>query len=383
LLEKSGRLRTITAAIAVVVAGTLSLGLAPFIVGALVRNELTDAQAGLCFSAEMVGFIVSSFLVVSVLVKTSKRSIALAALIGVMVGNWLCLAASSFQGYACARFLAGLGGGLSTGSIGVLATGGRAERSFAVCNAASISVAAACGLAVPSLAEHVSKFAIFQLIGGLAMCALLTVQWMPSESIVAAAPAPRNRPKTHRWVAVSLGGLMSFFYFAPIAALWAYATELGTLHGADASSAATTVSGGLLIAGLGGCLAASFPFLCDKRYQVVAMASAGGAVLVELLVSVRGLSIYIGAIPAFVFLWFVAYPLMMAILSEIDPTGRLAMSGAIIQTAAFAVGPLLGGMLFDRHAYATFGAACSISFAFAFASAVAIRHTLLNRAQAQ
>jgi predicted MFS family arabinose efflux permease len=369
-----------TAAIAVVTVGTLSLGVAPFIVGALVGNKLTDAQAGLCFSAEMVGFIISSFLVVSLLVDTSKRSLALAALLGIMVGNVLCLAVSSFQGYACARFLAGLGGGLSTGSIGLLAAGSRPERSFAICNAASILVAAACGLVLSPLARHGSKLAIFELMAGLAICALLTVQWMPSEPI--AAPAPRVRSNTARWIAVSLGGSMSFFYFAPIAALWAYATELGTLHGADAGFVATTVSGGLLVAGLAGSLAASFPFLRERRHQVVALASAGGAALVELLVSAHGLPIYIASIPAFVFLWFVAYPLMMAILSTIDPTGRLAMGGALLQTVAFAVGPLLGGALFDRHAYAMFGVACSISFACAFVSAVAIRQILLSGAQA-
>jgi predicted MFS family arabinose efflux permease len=233
-------------------------------------------------------------------------------------------------------------------------------------------VAAACGLAVSALAEHFSKVAIFVLIAAMSSCALLTVRWMPSAPSTT-TPEPGDRGETPLWIALSLGGSISFFYFTPIAALWAYVTEIGILDGADARSVEATVSGGLLVAGLAGSLAAAFPFLRKRPHQVVALASAGGAALVELLLSAPGPSIYAVSVPAFVFLWFLAYPLTMAILSTVDPTGRLAMSGALLQTVAFAVGPLVGGALFDRHAYTTFGVACCISFTCACACVVAIR----------
>ena len=52
--------KRLAAVMALAIVGNLSVGLAPFIVEGLSQAGLTSAQAGLCISSEMLGFVLGS-----------------------------------------------------------------------------------------------------------------------------------------------------------------------------------------------------------------------------------------------------------------------------------------------------------------------------------
>jgi predicted MFS family arabinose efflux permease len=352
----------LAAVMALAIVGNLSVGLAPFIVEGLGHAGLTSAQAGLCISAEMLGFVLGSAALLFWFFNVSRPQIALAALLLVIGGNLLCLPAHGFFTYAGARFIAGIGCGLTTSAYGDLATTLRPERNFAILSGATVVLTSAFGAVAPWLAAQLGTDSLFLLI------ALLAIAALPSVRLITVKPSDLAEARPFRGTfrlgrdAVT-GIAMMLLYFIPLSAYWAYVTQLGVAREADPTTVAEVVSIGFLVSGFGGSLVAMIPALRDKHALVITVAALGGAASVLITCMVPNFFAYAAAVTAFIFFWFLALPFLMGVLSALDPSGRLAISGIIIETIGFVLGPALAGLLIERHSNIAFCAACAVVFA--------------------
>ena len=292
----------------------------------------------------------------------SRPQIALAALLLVMGGNLLCVPAHGFFAYAGARFIGGIGCGLTTSAYGDLATTLRPERNFAILSGATVVLTSALGAIAPWLAAQLGTGSLFLLIGLLATAALPSVHLIAGKPLDPSAVSPSLGSFRLRRDAVT-GISMILFYFVPLSAYWAYVTQLGIAREANPTTVAGVVSVGFLVSGFGGSLVAMIPALRDKHALVITVAALGGAASVFITSMVPNFFAYGAAVAVFIFLWFLALPFLMGVLSALDPSGRLAISGIIIQTIGFVLGPALAGLLIERHSYIAFCTACAVVFA--------------------
>jgi predicted MFS family arabinose efflux permease len=361
----------IAAVMALAIVGNLSVGLAPFIVEGLGHAGLTSAQAGLCISAEMLGFVLGSAALLLRFFNVGRPQIALAALLLVIGGNLLCLPAHGFLTYAGARFIAGIGCGLTTSAYGDLATTLRPERNFAILSGATVVLTSAFGSIAPWLATQLGTDSLFLLIALLATAAL------PGVRLITVKPPDLSAVSPSRGVLLlprdSITGIsMMLLYFIPLSAYWAYVTQLGVAREVDPTTVAKIVSVGFLVSGFGGSLVATLPAVREKHGLVITVAALGSAASVLITCVVPNLFVYAAAVSVFIFLWFLALPFLMGVLSALDPSGRLAISGIIIETIGFVLGPALAGLLIERHSYIAFSAACAVVFGASITCALAV-----------
>ena len=342
-------------------AGLFSQGLAPFIVHGMTDYAgLTASQGGLCIGAEMAGSTLGIAAVLLLLGKTSRQSVALLALGGVIAGNLLCIAANSPLAYMGARFLAGMGCGLTTSAFGIMATTGRPARNFAVFSGASVVLMSAADACIPFLLTHVGLFALFALIAtpaavALPLAGLIRVRLPTSTPVSLAIPAgPARR------AAVS-GLLTNACFFTSLAAFWTYAAEIAVANGNDPRRTANVLAGAFLIGGIGG---STLAVLLSSRFRPNTMIGINAPIMaaaVAVIVWIPGFPLGVAA-TVYLLLWFVTYPFLMALLAGLDVAGRLTVVGVLTQSLGWLAGPALGSVLIAHGSYSRLGVLCCAGF---------------------
>ncbi len=363
-LQADDRLTELAATMAMAVAANLSIGLAPFIVNALSAHAgITPTQAGLCISAEMLGSVVGVVALLVCTFKVRRRPVAVVSLLLLAGGNLLCLLASSFPTFLAARFIAGIGSGLTTFTYALLATTRHPERNFAILSAATIASTAACIAIAPWLSAHLGADSLFAFIALPATLALPGIRWIADSSstpvadrVTSGSAPPRRR------LAPVIGIAMMLLYFTPLSAFWAYVARVGVAREANPTAVAAVVSTGLFFAGFAGCFPAMLSVLRQKRRFIIGLATLGGAASIVVSCLSPNFSIYAAAVSVFIFLWYLAMPFLMGVLSAIDASGRLALGGILIETVGFVLGPAIGGPFIERQLYLPFSVACAAMF---------------------
>lgn len=343
-------------------AGTLSTGLAPLLVSGLVTFSALDVtQAGTCIGAEMAGMGFGGALVLALGSCVRQRTLAIAALVAIVVGNLLCLKCSTFLEFATARTLAGIGCGLTLAAFGMLAATDSPQRNFAIYNGliiATIAIAAACA---PALFELGGGSALFVLIAAGGALALALVGWLPN-----ARPSNEARSSwrialapERRYAAASSLAMM-LLLFIPVGAFWSYTAEIGAAHNYAAGFVANAISlsffaGGIVASATAALLGHSRDHRRILRLCIIGLAFA--AAVASLAVTPI---VYFVAMLVFVFLWMLAWPYAMSLLTRIDATGWLAVAGLLIQSAGFSIGPAFTGSLISARQLGAFAGACSL-----------------------
>jgi predicted MFS family arabinose efflux permease len=386
----AGTARELAALILLGAAGALSLGLAPLIVSALSAGPgLSIPQAGSCVSSEQLGAGLGTVLVLFLLGKVRLRRLGTMALLFIIAGNLLSLVFSSFFALWAARLLAGIGCGLTAAAYGSLATTAAPERNFAIYNGAVIITVSACGMSVPHLVAFGGDRSLFALIAGFSLVALLCIGWSADRPIsMSPATTPTGFALLQSRPAL-LGSLIILFYFIAIAVLWTYVADIGASHRYGASAIATTISLSFLVGGLVASFVATIlarnPAKRAMRRRIVTICTIGGAITTASVIVVPLFPLFAAAVLIFVFLWILLYPFLMGLLSELDPTGWLAVLSLALQSAGFVIGPLVGGALIDGDSsgtsiaagrYIALGVACAISFLLALVCALAAQKSL-------
>jgi len=355
-------------------AGSLSLGLAPIIVAALSGpGGLTTGAAGQCISAEMAGSFIGAALAIFRAHRFTCRSVALIALLIIFGGNLASDPTRSFQYMIIARFVAGLGCGLTTAAYGMLAATSRPTRNFALYAVFAVLVVAVADELIPRIASLWGSRSAFLLIALIAAIAFLSSVSLSRRPLAAVHPSQSTSPLWSR--ASVLAGLMTLFFFTSLGGFWAYAAQIGISKGYSSSLVTTTLSSGFLGAGIAGSLLAAY--LDGRSPSLIAIlwctVITGSSVATVILLAAP--AAFVIGIACFILAWFTAYPFFMGALAQVDSSGRLAMAGVLIQSAGYVIGPLLVGSFVEQHQFGRLIPTCLIGFALALLCTHLLRST--------
>ena len=320
-------------------AGVISHGLAPFIVHSLADYAgLTTSQAGLCVGAEMAGSTCGIAAVLFLLGRTPRRVVAIAALTAVIAGNALCIFAGSTVAYMGARFIAGVGCGLTTSAFGILAAVGRPARNFAIFSGATVVLMSAADACIPFVLGHAGLTGFFALIATPALIAL------PFVGLIPATQSEASVFSTFGQGAV-LGLLTNALFFTALAAFWTYVTEIAVANGNDAPAVSHTIAVTFLSGGIGGSALAAAIAARLRPATAIAINTPLMAATAAMIVWVPGFNSFAAALAVYLLLWFTTYPFLMALLASLDSRGGLTVAGVLTQSLGWMVGPALGSVL--------------------------------------
>ncbi len=350
-------------------AGVFSQGLAPFIVHSLADHAgLTTSQAGLCVGAEMAGSTCGIAAVLFLLSRAPRRVVALAALTAVIAGNVLCIFAGSAIAYMGARFIAGVGCGLTTCAFDIMAAVGRPARNFAIFSGATVVLMSAADACIPSVLDHAGLAGFFALI---AAPAALTLPF------VGAMPVTQSEASAGVFSAFGRGAVLGLstnaLFFTALAAFWTYVTEIAVANGNDAQSVSHTIAITFLSGGIGGSTLAAVLAARLRPATAIAINSPLLATAAAIIVWIPGFNSFAVAAAVYLLLWFATYPFLMALLASLDSRGGLTVAGVLTQSLGWLAGQALGSALISHGSPQSLGAMCCAGFLLASACAFASR----------
>jgi DHA1 family inner membrane transport protein len=350
------------AAMLLAFAGVLSQGVAPFIVSALTEYaRLTAKQAGLVMGAEMAGSAIGVLCVLFVLARLSRPRLAVIALLAVIAGNLLCVAASSPLQYCASRLVAGFGCGLTTSAFGIIATTNRPARNFAIFSGCSVVLMSLAQTWIPALLSRVGLPALFYVIAtpaGVALCfaALLPGQPTGLSRITLAIPAGIKR---HRAMFALFTNVL---FFTSLAAFWTFVVEIAVANGNEPGRVSSIIAGSFLFGGIAGSTVAALASARLRAPVVISVNTAIMAGAAATIVWVAAFPFFVAAVIVFLLFWFTTYPFLMALLADVDPRGGLTVLGVLAQSVGWLSGPALGSVLISPGNYGRLGMLCAGGF---------------------
>jgi len=367
------------AAIALGVVGVAVFILQPgFVQGFVADLGLTEAQAGLAASAELVGIATTSMLAAMFAGRASWRWLTALGLALAAIGT----AASAIldgDGFLAARLVSGLGCGvviaISFAAIGLTTD---PDRNFAYYITAVLSYGAIGLFALPAVFNEAGVGGAFWAISILfALCLALVPSLPRGGRALSAAVEPDARAWPRASACAALVGMLAYNVGQGLA--WAYAF----LVGVDAGVAERDVANALSVSQLFGVAGALTPLLIVGRVgrgaQIVA-AIIGGVCSMALLVMANDIAAYAIAIVAMNYFWNLFVPTFLAALAVESSNARLVLWGVTLQFVGLALGPALGAWLLARGG--SFDIAISAA-ATAFAAALVLVWPLLANTRRQ
>lgn len=342
------------------VAGALSFGVVPIIVDGFVRLGHLDLQsAGLCVTAEMAGQSVGAASALALLPRIDGRKLGAVALALITLGNALTIAVSRLSLLLLARGLAGIGCGVTAVFVAMLAKSTHAERNFGLFNAVAIASCAVLANAAPTLYRVLGSGGIFAALGGTAaLCSFLTPV-IPSQVCRSSHVSSRMlSPGKVALVCATIGA-----YFIAVSMIWSYAGEIGVAHRMSAGTVSRAVSRAWIVGGLSGSAAAIVISRRLPRSVTIALSAVGTSAATCATIMASGARMFAVCLDGFVFFWIFSFPVQMAIVTEIDGSGRLPVAAYFVQLVACAIGPAVGGRILLESSYDTMALVAVIAYA--------------------
>jgi len=362
----------------------LALGLPLTVIGASTFNILplltaaaadtlgfSERQAGFMSSAICIGSGVSS-LVAGIWVRSVNwRRAALVSLGGMVAANGLSMMLHGYWAFVLMQGAAGFFAG-ATFCLAITAISDVQEpaRSFGISSAMQVSYQVAALLAGPALLRWAGLNGVLVMLAVPAALAMLFAPLLPVQGRTVLEPDAKAllRPAT----LVALLGFGAFFVNA--GAFWTYVELIGLARGMSARVVANCVAAGVSAGMLGGGLASVLGERFGRlRPILVATALTVGAVL--LLNGSFGAAAFVVAGMLYFFAWNYSYSYQLAMINEVDATGR-----GVAITQVFGFLGIAGGAAFaalfvtpgDYHAvtWVAIGAVCLSTALYALSSSM-------------
>ena len=332
-------------------AGILYANVTPLIVSSLEQHpNFTPESAGFTFAANMYGTTIGGLLVIALVRDLPWRPscavlavlIAAADLTSIWVGDPVWLAGT--------RFIHGLLGGaiMGFGSL-LIVRAGQADRTFGIMIALQMLLG---GLFAASLAPLISSHGVFPVWLCLVLYSLLVLCVIPFLHDYGQADLPEHSVPgaSHRApiLVVAAAGFALFAFQSGQMAAYAYIYEIAQSYGFSNTFIGWTNAAGIWV----GAPAALFVSFWSTRSGYVRPALCGSALAafsVAGLVVQSELIYFIASLGLGMFFSFVI-PYLLALVAEMDRTGRLASVGSFLSSFGLATGPFLAAALLSLGA---------------------------------
>ncbi|WP_374572002.1 MFS transporter [Phenylobacterium sp.] len=364
----------ITAALLILVFGSLNYPLTPILVGVISDHlPISPAQAGLVATADMLGMFAASAAALFWVRRLNWRHTAFgmsAALVGAHVLSGFC---TELAPLLAARFVAGFFAGsmMALGNT-VLGDSTNPERKTAIFN---IVQQGACSIAFLAIPAAVDGFGSKGAFGFLALYVLpaLGLSWL----LPAAGRWPRpeaahgdtggGAPLSGSAVgAIVAATLPVFMFFLAFGASWTYIERIGVTAGFTHADVAKGLSIAT-VAGMAGSTAAwalgvrfgrVLPLLATTVFQLVALGLLG--------FFLHGFFAYAAALAIYGFFMNFATSYQIGVALQADRTGRGAVIFLLMLKAGVVVGPLAGAALVGADGFTGPLVLAAVFFALSF-----------------
>ena len=345
--------RALAAMVGLGVIGALgTFSFLPLIVSqAIAGLGLSPRAAGLLATAEMAAGGAATFLASFVVHRMDRRRIALFGLVLIVVGSAISEGVGHFAVMTLGRVVTGLGEGVLIAAVIASMAGTRLpERNFGLWTIANMIAASLLLYAV--MPAVIASWGIAGVYGAylcLALPGFALLAWYP-DSIPAPRVATASRGRVGIGVVLCLGAIL--LSHLAHGGIWAYMQRFGAASGLSATLTARALGyaafagllGGLLVTGLGTRWGRVLP-------NAAALAlSAASALLVA---ACRTPHAFFAAAMCFYLAWVFGLPYLMGIISALDPQGRAATLGIVMQNIGLAAGPAGAGALAADFEYRT------------------------------
>jgi predicted MFS family arabinose efflux permease len=386
------RYSVIASCLALATVGFLtSMGM-PMVVAALIQQySYTEGDAGYVASTEYLGMFAASAVVSALVLKVSRRKLALAGIIIAVASNAMSLFVTALGSLLAVRFLSGLGCGMAYAvAVAVLAGTSHTVRNFMFLVFANAGTNVLVLNAFPSILDHWHLAGVF-----LAYCAVLVVTsfcipWLPAGFAPAQRPlleggGLQERSAPHHGV-LWLCLFAVFCFYMMIGGYWAFIVPIGVSIGFDTEFVGQMLSAGILLS-IVSCLAAyrlsqrlgqSKPLLF--ALAIIAITHIGGGVLF-------GPAAFLVGLVAVNFFWSFTDIYQFGTIANIDHSGVFASRIQGAQMVGYVMSPAWAGWLLDHklgypRLLVLFGAYVATALAAYIVAYVVLRRTAPELADA-
>jgi len=349
----------IASIVSVGVSGSVILAMLPLLVGLLVdRSHLPLAAAGTMAALRMAGGTLGCIVTVPLTRRADWRLVAGTSLVIILLGNGMCLLAGNTVTLGIWQFVTGLGEGATAIAGAAIASMRNPDRGYGILGAVSLSLGTATYTIAPPLA---ASFGIAGLVLPMMLIPFVGLMLLRGFPTTGTSEIDSSLPAPGLFDARAVTGVMAMaLFYLGLAAIWSCAERIGVERSGSQVLVGQAIGSLNLLFGLAG---SGIAMICGNRYghRWPVLFALGASVPGYLFLCQGGWGLYLAGVSLTVLAWMSAFPFMMGALAAIDPSGRLAVTGLVVQTGCFAAGPWLGTHLLPIGALILFIAAASCS----------------------
>ncbi len=316
--------------------------LSPLLVGAYVTDMgFTPQQGGSIIAAELIGAALSSLSTFFLISRVNWHKILYGAIFTMIVCYGISYMITSYDAFLVTRFVSGLAlGTLMTMTIVVAGMMKDPERAFGFWSLGQI-VFAVIGFAVfPKLLPQIGLDGFFIFMAAAVALLILPARFMP-ERAVAANKAQNGETSTAAKSLIAIGALAAFLFYIAIGSVWAYVERIADQAGIEAGTIGYVLSLSSLLGVVG---AAAATWISTKYGRF--LPSAIGYILVGLgillLFNLETTMFYTLASLVFKFAWWFTGPYLLASVTSMDASGRMAILVNFMIACGLGLGHAIG-----------------------------------------
>lgn len=321
--------------------------LSPLLVGAYVTSlGFSAQQGGYLIAAELIGAALSTFSTLFIIARFNWHRILYVSISTIVAAYVVSASLTTVELLLPTRFISGLAlGTVMTMTIVVTGMTKNQERTFGFWSLGQI-VVAVLGFAVLPHVLPVFGLRGFFLAMAVAMALLLyPVRYMPATGLPEHKLGWRGiSPKARRLAPLGLLALLLFF--TAIGGVWAYVERIA----AAADLGAEVIGYVLSVASIVGVVGAGVATWLSTRMGRLLPPLAGYALVgigILLLISLQNVTFYAVSSQVFKFAWWFTLPYLLANMTLLDPSGRVAILTNFVIAAGMGLGPALAATILE------------------------------------
>jgi predicted MFS family arabinose efflux permease len=335
----------------------------PIFVGALVDlRSMTDTQAGLIASSELLGTAVMSIWSFFWIKKWNWRRTAMWMAVLLAALELVSIPATDVFVLSVIRF----GNGMAAAVLIVIPTALiarrlRSERLFAIVVTAEVTFQILGVSLLPRLIAVTGIESMFIVLAVLALiAAALAKRFLPEYAEVDDETHVVHTPFSRQSIGALAGLAGTLIYFTNIGAVWAFIQRIGVAGGLNDTVIGDSLGASLMV-GLGG--AALAVWFSDRYgyFKPLSVSSVAQiAALGLLLLPITGMS-FLVSVSVYTFFWNFILPYQMAAVARVDYAQQFVVWIIAAQAIGDSFGPGIAGLLVDEGSYSQpiyFAATC-------------------------
>lgn len=312
---------------------------------------IKPASAGLIASANVYGAALGALVAVFLIRRLPWRTVATAALIGLIAIDLISMRVSSVPWLTGLRLCHGIIGGLLVGvAFAVIARTKSPDRVFGMLLVVQFGIGGIGLWALPPLVPVYGTAILFLALAAFSVATLAMLPFLSAYPVVETdkSAAQKAAPIARKPLAATLAAI--FLFQAGNMGLAAFIITLGRSAGLEQDMIGPTLGAANWLGALGSILVV-FMGTRHGRAKPILIAIAVTVLFTAAFYRSDLPVVYIAANIGSAIVWAFTIPYLLGLAAALDKVGRTAALGGFFSKLGLASGPLLSGLLLDHGGY--------------------------------